>query len=181
MNVSRGIAAPSPYPDLRFVRLSDIDPAVLLDHMSDRRIARHLPLLGTGWDLERIAAFVQAKEQCWARDGLGHWAILADQDYAGWGGFQKEGEDWDFGLVLRPEYFSLGSPIFAQAIAWLGKHRQIREVTFLLPPTRSTRVPERFGAVFRGETLYGGTAFRKWSIAVPASETSERPAGRNHE
>ena len=51
---------------------------------------------------------VAAKEACWRRDGLGHWAILANGAYAGWGGFQKEGEDWDFGLVLSPGFFGLG-------------------------------------------------------------------------
>ena len=175
MIVSRGIAAPSTYPDLRFVRLSDIDPAVLLDHMSDRRIARHLPLLGTGWDLERIATFVQAKEQCWECDGLGHWAILIDQAYAGWGGFQKEGDDLDFGLVLRPECFTLGRLIFEHALEWLSAHRDIAEVTFLLPLSRSRRAPERLGARFRGEVLHAGTAFTKWSITVPCKLASGVP------
>lgn len=167
MNGSLRIPVRSPTSALRFIRLSEIDPIVLLDHMSDRRIARHLPLLGTGWDLERIAAFVQVKEQFWERDGLGHWAILADQDYVGWGGFQKEGDDWDFGLVLRPEYFSLGQLIFGQAIEWLSAHREIGEVTFLLPPTRSRRVPERLGARYCGETTYADTVFTKWSLTVP--------------
>lgn len=147
--------------------------------MSDRRIARHLPLLGTDWDLERIAAFVRAKEQCWERDGLGHWAILADQIYAGWGGFQKEHGDWDFGLVLRPEYFSLGQQIFGQAIDWLSAHRDIGEVTFLLPPTRLGRVPERLGASYCGETTYAGVAFTKWSISVPPCAASDKPSIRH--
>lgn len=166
MNVSPRIPVQSAFPVLQFVRLPEIDPRILLDHMSDRRIARHLPLLGTGWDLERIAAFVRVKEQCWERDGLGHWAILADQTYAGWGGFQKEDDDWDFGLVLRPEHFSLGQLVFAQAIAWLSAHRDIREITFLLPPSRSRRIPERLGARHQGETNYAGTVFTKWSMTV---------------
>lgn len=140
---------------------------ILLDHMSDCRIARHLPLLGTGWDHNRIETFVKAKEQCWARHGLGHWAILIDKTYAGWGGFQKEGNDWDFGLVLRPEYFSFGGLIFDKAIAWLSVHRDVREVTFLLPHSRSRRVPERLGANHLGEVIHDGVPFTKWSLAVP--------------
>lgn len=175
MNVSLRIPVRSPPAVLQFVRLTEIDPLVLLDHISDRRIARHLPLLGTGWDLERIAAFVRVKEQCWERDGLGHWAILADQVYAGWGGFQKEGDDWDFGLVLLPECFSLGQLIFDQAIKWLSAHRDIGEVTFLLPYSRSRRVPERLGASLRGETTNAGIAFMKWSVTVPLSATTLPP------
>jgi hypothetical protein len=176
MNVSPRIPVLPPPPVLRFVRLTQIDPLVLLDHMSDRRIARHLPLLGTGWDLERIAAFVRVKEQCWERDGLGHWAILANGVYAGWGGFQKEGDDCDFGLVLRVECFSLGQLIFAQAIAWLSAHRDIGEVTFLLPPSRSRRVPERLGARHRGVTTYAGMVFTKWSMSIPPRAAGGKPS-----
>lgn len=160
---------------VEFVRLPQIAPAVLLDHMSDRRIARHLPLLGTGWDHNRIEAFVEAKEQCWARDGVGHWGILIDKAYAGWGGFEKEGDDWDFGLVLRPEYFSLGGPIFDCAIAWLTAHRDVRQVTYLLPRSRSRRVPERLGASLLGEVTYAGVPFTKWSLAVPCEPGCDRP------
>jgi len=160
---------------LDFVRLPKIAPAVLLDHMSDRRISRHLPLLDDGWDHNRIAAFVHAKEQCWDRDGLGHWAILIDNTYAGWGGFQKEGDDWDFGLVLRPEFFSLGRLVFETALAWLSAHRDVREVTFLLPQSRSRRVPLRLGARFRGEVTYAGTPFTKWSLPVPRKPAGDKP------
>lgn len=44
-------------------------------------------------------------DACWARYGLGHWAFLAEGRHVGWGGFQREGDEWDFGLVLRPYAF----------------------------------------------------------------------------
>lgn len=162
-------------PVIGFARLPEIDPLVLLQHMTDQRIARHLPLLGTGWDEKRIATFVRDKESCWERDGLGHWAILIDQAYAGWGGFQKEGDDWDFGLVLRPECFTLGRLIFEHALDWLSAHRDIAEVTFLLPLSRSRRAPETLGARFCGEVVHAGTAFTKWSITVPRKLASGVP------
>ena len=55
--------------------------------------------------------FVTKKEEYWVRDGLGHWAFLVDGTYVGWGGFQKDGDEWDFGLVLRPGSFGLGRRI----------------------------------------------------------------------
>lgn len=61
--------------------------------MSDPRVAAHLPLLQGDWDRQSTLEFVEAKEAHWARDGLGHWAILRDASYAGWGGFQKEGDE----------------------------------------------------------------------------------------
>jgi len=65
------------------LRLSEIPAAQILDHMADERIARHLPLMRAPWDIETVRAFVAAKEECWRRDGLGHWAIMIDGRYAG--------------------------------------------------------------------------------------------------
>lgn len=39
-----------------------------------------------------VAAFVAQKKQCWVRDALGHWAIVFDDRYVGWGSFQSEGD-----------------------------------------------------------------------------------------
>ena len=161
--------------EITFVRLPEVPLDTLAAHMSDPRTGAHMPLLAGPWGTEEAAAFVAAKEATWARDGLGHWAILIDNTYAGWGGFQKEGVDWDFGLVLRPEFFSLGRLVFETALAWLSAHRDVREVTFLLPQSRSRRVPLRLGAQFRGDVTYAGTPFTKWSLPVPRKLASDKP------
>ena len=93
-----------------------------------------------------------AKEACWQRDGLGHWAILCNGAYAGWGGFQREGDEWDFGLVLKPGSFGLGVPITVKALAFARDDDRIPFVTFLLPPSRKhLRWLDRLGAVFIGD------------------------------
>ncbi|MEP2424386.1 MAG: GNAT family N-acetyltransferase, partial [Tateyamaria sp.] len=92
-------------PQITFTRLPTIDPSEIATHMSDPRVADHMPLLTTPWDTAAVATFVAAKEACWARDGLGHWAILENGVYVGWGGFQKEDGAWDYGLVLKPSAF----------------------------------------------------------------------------
>lgn len=74
-------------PQLSFARLSDIPPEQILAHMSDPRVAAHMPLLTFAFTPETLAKFIAAKEACWRRDGLGHWAILSDGAYVGWGGF----------------------------------------------------------------------------------------------
>ena len=76
--------------DIAFVRLPDIPPDELLAHMSDPRLLAHMPLLTSAWDRQDVAAFVATKEECWRRYGLGHWAILWNGEYVGWGGFQNE-------------------------------------------------------------------------------------------
>ncbi|MBW4985228.1 GNAT family N-acetyltransferase [Mameliella sp. CS4] len=152
-------------PTIRFARLPEIDPALIQAHMSDPRVAEHMPLLTGTWDSDTVAQFVATKEACWQRDGLGHWAILADEDYVGWGGFQKEGKEWDFGLVLHPDRFGLGLRIARQALDMARRDPRIPFVTFLLPPSRKhLGALRRMGADYLGDTTYGQETFRKYRL-----------------
>lgn len=154
-------------PDITFARLPDVPLEQIMAHMSDPRVGTHMPLLTSPWDEERAAAFVAQKEACWARDGLGHWAFMADGVYVGWGGFQKEAEEWDFGLVLKPEFFGLGLRIARQALAFAVNDPRIPYVTFLLPPSRKNLgALSRLGAVPVGEVDYQGAKFLKYRLAT---------------
>ncbi|MEX0369429.1 MAG: GNAT family N-acetyltransferase [Tateyamaria sp.] len=151
--------------DIKFVRLPDIALTDIAAHMSDPRVAEHMPLLTFAWDEKAAADFVAKKEACWSRDGLGHWAFLSGNEYIGWGGFQKEGDEWDFGLVLRPEYFGLGGRIAKQALSFAAADARIPFVTFLLPPSRTKlRALERLGAVEVGRVDYDGAEFLKFRL-----------------
>lgn len=152
-------------PRLTFTRLPAVPAAEIIAHMSDPRVARHMPLLTFTWDRARLAEFVAAKEACWHRDGLGHWAILCNGTYVGWGGFQKEGGEWDFGLVLKPEAFGLGPRIVARSLAIARSDPRIPFVTFLLPPSR-TRLAAltRLGATNLGEVNHDGARFLKFRL-----------------
>lgn len=133
--------------------------------MSDPRVAKHMPLLTHEWDAKTVAKFVAQKEACWARDGLGHWAILSNERYVGWGGFQKEGDEWDFGLVLRPDAFGLGNRILKKAMDFAVADERIPFVTFLLPPSRKKLAAlHRLGAKHIGEIEYGGAKFLKFRL-----------------
>lgn len=150
---------------ITFTRLPEVPPEVILAHMNDPRVAEHMPLLTGTWDLAKVAEFVAAKEACWARDGLGHWAILADEEYVGWGGFQKEGDEWDFGLVLRPDRFGLGTAIARKALDFAREDTRIPFVTFLLPPSRKNLgALARLGAAYIGDINYDGETFRKYRL-----------------
>lgn len=156
-------------PQITFARLPDIDPDEIIAHMSDPRVAEHMPLLTGRFDRAACDAFVAAKEACWHRDGLGHWAILVGGSYAGWGGFQKEGEEWDFGLVLKPDRFGLGSRIVRKALDFARSDTRIPFVTFLLPPSRRhLKGLARMGAGFVGEVDYDGAIFRKYRLDTAA-------------
>ena len=98
---------------------------------------------------------------------LGHWAILCDGRYIGWGGFQNEGDEWDFGLVLKTDVFGLGPTIAKKAIQFARDNDRIPSVTFLLPLSRKRlRALERLGATWVGEIEYGGATFRKFRLVT---------------
>lgn len=155
----------SPAKSITFARLTEVSPDEIIAHMSDVRVAEHMPLLTFKWDQQKLAEFITAKEDCWQRDGLGHWAILCDDEYVGWGGFQKEGDEWDFGLVLKPDNFGLGGRITRQAIAFAFADDRIPFVTFLLPPSRKNLgALSRLGAKYIDEIEYDGARFRKYRL-----------------
>lgn len=151
---------------IEFVRLSAVPVELILAHMSDARLAVHMPLLeGMHWDRSVAEGFVAAKEAAWAQDGLGVWAILQEGRYVGWGGFQREGADWDYALVLRPEAFGLGVRITRQALDWARTEGRMESVTFLLPPTRRhLGALARIGAVAEGEVHSAGARFLKFRL-----------------
>lgn len=148
-----------------FLRLPDVPPDEIARHMSHPRMTEHMPLLTGAWDRERALAFVAAKEACWARDGLGHWAFMCDGAYVGWGGFQKEGDDWDFGLVLVPARFGLGLRIAHKALAFARADARIPHVTFLLPQSRRhLGALARLGATPMGDVTLDGVSFQKFRL-----------------
>jgi hypothetical protein len=148
-----------------FARLPDISPNEIIAHMSDVRVAEHMPLLTSKWDRKTVAEFVATKEECWRRDGLGHWAILCNDSYVGWGGFQKEGDEWDFGLVLKSDSFGLGMAISRKAIEFAVADERIPYVTFLLPPSRKKLGGlARLGARFVEQIEYDGAVFLKYRL-----------------
>lgn len=154
--------------DIAFRRLSDIPLDDITAHMSDPRVAAHMPLLSGDWSDRKSAELVAAKEETWRRDGLGHWAFVVDGVYAGWGGFQREGEEWDFGLVLRPDRFGLGPRIARACLDAAARDPRIPFVTFLLPPSRNhIAALARLGAREVDGVEYGGAAFRKFRLDTP--------------
>ncbi|UZD92306.1 GNAT family N-acetyltransferase [Cognatishimia activa] len=153
----------------RFLRLTEIPTAAIREHMSDPRVAKHLPLMTkTSWQDSDVEALIASKEACWTKDGLGHWGILSGDTYLGWGGFQKEAEEWDFGLVLHPDHFGHGLKIAHQALRYAVQHPDISEVTFLLAPSRKNlSALSRYGAEFIGDVSHADQTFLKFRLPTP--------------
>lgn len=120
---------------ITFHPLSDIPAAELLALLTDPDVRRHMPLAGDNWDAERAADWAKAKDAQWQESGYGPWAIRIDGAFAGWGGFQKEGEEADLGLVLLPDQWGHGATLFRELVR-RGAEMQVRNVTIMLPPSR---------------------------------------------
>lgn len=154
-----------PTRHISFAPLADIPADVVIQHMSDPRVLAHLPLSTGTWNKQAYQAFMRAKQAYWDRDGLGHQAILCDGDYVGWGGFRREAEDWDVGLVLTAECFGLGPRILRVLLEQAKADQRMPSVTFLLPPSRKHLRPlDRLGAYRMGEEEHGGQVFIKFRL-----------------
>jgi len=150
---------------ITFTRLPNISSETIIAHMSDPRVAEHMPLLTFRWDHKAVAKFIMEKEERWRRDGLGHWAILSNNNYVGWGGFQKEGNEWDYGLVLKAESFGLGMRITKKLMDFAIADERIPFVTFLLPLSRKNLGGlAELGAKFVDEIDYRGVKFLKYRL-----------------
>jgi len=154
-------------PDIAFARLTGAPLATLVAHMNHPRMAAHLPLLTEPRDEGVAARFLAAKEARCRRDGPGHWAIPADGADAGWGGFERDGADWDFGLVLRAESFGLRPAVARRALAFARADPRIASVTFLPAPLRrGLGALPRLGAHPLGEVEHAGARFVEYLLGV---------------
>ena len=150
-----------------FLSIADVPRDLLLAQMNDARVAEHLPLLQGRFDEAALDRFLDIKAARWTQDGLGHWAFWRNGVFLGWGGFEKEGDVWDFGLVLTAEAFGQGMAITRQALTYARTAPQIETVQFLLAPSRrSVRALVRMGAQEVGEVSYGGQTFRQFLLDV---------------
>jgi [ribosomal protein S5]-alanine N-acetyltransferase len=163
---------------IEFVRLTEVPLTALVELLNEPRNARHMPLSGSF--TERSAAeWVAAKDGQWESNGYGPWAVLLNGEFAGWGGFQREDNGADFGLVLSPKHWGHGANITRAALDRGFGQLALDEVIIALPYTRSAaRVVARFGFKPDGEVTYGGTRFRQyrltrdtWSAAINSTLT----------
>ena len=153
---------------LEFVRLPDIPIANLVALLNDAEVRRHMPLSGTHVSESAAADWARAKDEQWTKNGYGPWAIRVDGSFAGWGGFQKEGEDADLGLVLLPDYWGRGAAIHRAMLAKGFSELGFESVTILLPPSRvRLKSLDRLGYRPDGEVEYGGLRFFRFRLKRP--------------
>ena len=149
---------------ISFHPLSEIPAAELVGLLNDPDVRRHMLLAGDNWDEPRALDWARAKDAQWPENGYGPWAIRIDGIFAGWGGFQKEGDEADLGLVLLSGQWWHGATIFRELVR-RGSEMQISNVTIMLPPSRvRLRGLVRLGFEPAGELEYAGQRFLKFRL-----------------
>jgi RimJ/RimL family protein N-acetyltransferase len=153
--------------NIRYLRLSDIAVSDLLALVNDSAVARHMPL-SSAMDEAQCRAWAAGKDAQWAENGYGPWAFEIDGEFAGWGGFQKEGEDADLGLVLLPKFWGVGGRLARLLIGKGFADLGFASIIALLPPSRRHLRPlERFGFVPDGSIDYAGRTFLRFRLYRP--------------
>lgn len=146
--------------------LSDIAPADWAHLLNDKDVQRHMPLAGDHWDETKAREWAAGKDAQWQENGYGPWGIRIDGAFAGWGGFQKEGDEADLGLVMLPEFWGHGATLFREFVA-LGRKMRLENVTILLPPSRvRLKGLVRLGFQPAGEIDYDGHRFLKFRLTA---------------
>ncbi|GLQ55961.1 GNAT family N-acetyltransferase [Devosia nitrariae] len=153
--------------NIRYLRLSDIPVAAVLALVNDPAVTRHMPLSGA-MDEAMCRAWVAGKDAQWVDNGYGPWAFEIDGEFAGWGGFQKEGEDADLGLVLLPRFWGVGVRLARLLIDKGFAELGLPSIIALLPPSRRhLRALERLGFVPDGSIDYSGRTFLRFRLYRP--------------
>ncbi len=151
---------------LEFRRLLAVRPQDLTELMNHPKVRRLMPLTKDDFSEADARAFVAGKERLWAEHGYGPWAFFVGGRFAGWGGLQPEAGDADLGLVLHPDFWGWGKPIFDETLRrapGLG----IGSITVLLPPSRArVRGLTRLGFVADGELELHGERFRRYRLGL---------------
>ena len=147
-------------------RLTEVNPAAVIELMNDPAVRRHLPLARGHFGRSEYKRFLAAKERMWEERGFGPWAFVLDDELVGWGGLQPEGDDADVGLVLSQKYWGAGRVLYGRILDHAFDELGLDSVIALLPQSR-TRVGALTRLGFRedGEIMIGNERFNRFRLS----------------
>lgn len=161
----RATVTPVADHSITLARLPEVGIDAVTALLSEPRNARHMPLAREPFTTEAATQWVTDKDWQWQQNGFGPWAILVDDEFAGWGGFQAERDGADFALVLDPRYWGQGQAIARIALNYGFSLFGFDSVTIALPYSRTPgRVVARWGFRPDGEISHGGSRFRQYRL-----------------
>ncbi|HEY6629681.1 MAG TPA: GNAT family N-acetyltransferase [Acidimicrobiia bacterium] len=160
---------------ITFSRLPDAPFDEVLRLINEPRNTRHMPLFSP-FTPDEAKGWIAGKDAQWDEFGYGPWAFYIDDRFVGWGGFQREDDGADFGLVLFPEFWGHGLEITRVALGKGFNEFEFDEVYALLPLTRNAdRAMAKVGFETLGVIDYDGIPFRQYRLGREQWELLQAP------
>ncbi|MCM8526989.1 MAG: GNAT family N-acetyltransferase [Lentisphaeraceae bacterium] len=154
---------------VKLSRLFNVDKTKLIELMNTPQVGVHLPLLSgefTEYDCNR---FLKSKKKIWDKYGYGPHAITINNEFAGWGGFQPEGKDVDFALILHPDFWGWGLKIFKKFRTIAFEEMGLKSISVLLPPSRlNAKAISKLGFQFESKVILDEENFIKYKLTIPS-------------
>ncbi|MGC5224022.1 GNAT family N-acetyltransferase [Micromonospora sp. DT81.3] len=164
-------------PAVELRRLTEVPLSAVMTLLNEPRNVRHMPLAGR-FDEAQTAGWIQSKDAQWEDYGYGPWAVFLDEEFVGWGGFQREDLGPEFGLVLFPSFWGVGAQVTRAALGRGFGEFGFEEVFVALPYTRSPGgVMARFGFTSAEDAEIGGVRFRRYRLSRDAWIRMQRQTG----
>ena len=152
---------------IKFTSLFKVDKAKLIELMNCPQVGEHLPLLNGEFTDADCESFLNSKKLIWDEYGYGPFAIKINDKFAGWGGFQPEGSDVDFALILHPDFRGWGLKVFKKFQTIAFEEMNLKSITALLPPSRlNSKAISRLGFLYDSNVILDGKDFIKYRLTI---------------
>jgi ribosomal-protein-alanine N-acetyltransferase len=157
-------------------RLPEAPFEEVLRLINEPRNTRHMPLFSP-FTPDEARDWIAGKDAQWAENGYGPWAFYINGEFVGWGGFQREDDGADYGLVLFPEFWGRGLEITRLALNKGFTEFGFGEIYALLPLTRNAdRAMAKVGFETLGVIDYDGIPFRQYRLSREQWELEAKDA-----
>lgn len=137
------------------------------------RVCRHLPLANNGFNERDCAAWLASKAKHWRDYGYGPHAIVIDDQFAGWGGFQNESGEPDLAIILDPKFWGWGEQLCKRMIKDAQTQYGFEAITVHLPESRkSLRSLLRMGFIAEGSVNLDQERFIRFRLILTNNSLS---------
>jgi hypothetical protein len=103
--------------NLKYVKLSEIEPAELLPLLNKQTTRNHL-IEHELFDINGVEGWIQSKLNVDAAKGCKIRAIMADKQLAGWCGIQFEEGHYEIAAIIDNNYWGMGQSVFREIMIW---------------------------------------------------------------
>jgi hypothetical protein len=103
--------------NLKYVKLSEIEPAELLPLLNKQATRNHL-IEHELFDIDGVEGWIQSKLDVDSSEGCKIRAIIADKQLAGWCGIQFKESNYEIAVIIDDSFWGIGKTVFRELIIW---------------------------------------------------------------